>query len=288
MAPHRTVKVYRLRLEPVQGNLFYASDAADRIVAALAPGNRTERYRREWIVGSTTRDKDLLSGRIGVRGAEGTAEVWNEQSKDFEEVFVPASLTVPFAISLANLSMAVQPRPKISLNALVGAFRNLLIADGEEWFVRKSTRQVSFQEWRRSVDKVTSARFRLRRPNPHYRGTPDLEALMEQAEAEVATLELTSATGVDTDAPFVQQSQAHVEQNYGKARYVGERGSGTSEPRETVFDSTLGAEEEAVEVPVDASTGEADLEFLAQTLAVEADPVQTEDSETVTEAELFT
>ena len=91
---------------------------------------------------------------------------------------------------------------------------------------------------------------------------------MEQAEAELALLELQAEKGIDTTAPFIAQSQVHVERGYGEARYVGLRGVETSEVRETVYNTTLGSEEEVVEVAV-REDGEVDRSDLAQTLALD-------------------
>lgn len=197
------------------------------------------------------------------------AEVWDDEAKDFREVAVPAGLTSPFAVNLRTMRMALQPRGSaIKLNGLIGAFRALLAQGGDSWRILTPEKEMSFTQWRASVDRVVDVRFRLRKPNPHWEGAPDLEAVMEQAEAELALLELQAEKGIDTTAPFIAQSQVHVERGYGEARYVGLRGVETSEVRETVYNTTLGSEEEVVEVAV-REDGEVDRSDLAQTLALD-------------------
>lgn len=175
---------------------------------------------------------------------------------------MPAGLTAPFVVNLRTLRMALQPRGSaIKLNGLIGAFRALLAQGGDQWRIETPTKVMTFVQWRSSVDRVTAVKFRLRKPNPHWQGAPDLEAVMEEAEAAVAILELENEDGIDSASQFVAQSQVHVERGYGEARYVGVRGAGTSEARETVYNSSIGSEEESVDIPVgeDGEVTQADL-----------------------------
>lgn len=275
MAPRSKSRVYKVVLVPAaEATLFPTRDQYVR--DAFSPGRRTERYGREWIIGRTSRNADVLTGRIGFRGAEGMAEIWDEEEVNFREVAVPAGLTSPFAVNLRTLQMALQPRgAAITLNGLIGAFRSLLRKDGERWNIRSPRREMTFAQWRESVDLVTSVRFHLKKPNPHWQGTPELEAVMEQAEAEVAALELSAQQGIDTSASFVKESQHHVEREYGDARYVGLRGSRTSEPHETVYNTRISSEEESLEVPV-GDDGEVSQKDLTSALAEEPEAQDTE------------
>ena len=92
---------------------------------------------------------------------------------------------------------------------------------------------MSFTQWRASVDRVVDVRFRLRKPKSLIgEGHLISKAVMEQAEAELALLELQAEKGL-TRQPlkFIAQSQVHVERGYGEARHVGLRGVETSEVR---------------------------------------------------------
>lgn len=266
MTLQRRGKVYKVLLVPPDAAALFPSQD-QYITDALSAGQNTQRYGREWIVGRTVRHGDILVGRIGFRGAEGMAEVWDEEAKDFYEIAVPSGLTAPFAVNLRTLQMILQPRgAAIKLHGLIGAFRSLLAQRGDNWRIVTARQAMTFAQWRASVDRVVAVRFRLHKPNPHWQGAPDLEAVMEGAEAETAQLELHAQSGIDTASSFVEQSQRHVERGYGAARYVGQRGGGTSDIRESVYNTDLGSEEEAIDLAIDGS-GEVTVADLVGTLA---------------------
>lgn len=277
MTGSRRGKVYKVLLvPPMDTPLITKFRSVDEyILDALSPGRSVVRYQREWIVGQTTVDNRILSGRIGFRGADGMAEVWNEERRDFEAVAVPAGLTAPFAVNLRSLEMALQPRgAAIKLNGLIGAFRGLLSREEGGWRILTRHKQISFENWRASVDRITAVKFSLRKPNPRWVGAPDLQTVMETAKAEVVSLEARSVEGLDTESGFIAQSQRHVERGYGESQYVGERGTGTSEVHESVYNSRLGSEEDSVEVPL-GPDGEVSASDLANTLADRNDPQDT-------------
>ena len=209
----------------------------------------------------------MLSGRIGFRGDGGIAELWDEAREDFVEYAMPAGLTAPFAIHLDTLQGVIQVRPPvIRVNSLLGAFEKLLAdEDDKRWRVQGAERQVSLSDWKARVSKITSVRFSVRIPNPHWADAPDLQTVMEDAEAEVVTLELQNEAGLDLTAPFVAQTEHHVARGYGDARYIGtaEDASGV---HETVYSTKLGAEEISDEEPADPQTGEVAPESLRQRL----------------------
>lgn len=258
----RQSKIYRVELvPPPQPELLRTP--RETIQESLTPGKSVERYGREWIVGKTQTEKNILTGRIGYRGADGLAELWNSELNDFTEIAVPAGLTSPFAISLESLEMAVQPRGSmISLNGVLGAFKKLL---GDEWRIETPKHEMTFEQWRQSIDIVTKVRFRITKPNPTYRGTPHIEALLEEAEANAARLELVAEQGIDTNSEFIRESLSHVERGYGTARYEGVRNQGTAEEVMSVYNSDLTAEEVAREVDTDAH-GEVPSTTLAEAL----------------------
>lgn len=237
MTPRRPGKVHLLILEPPeQTNLI--ENEREWITNRLEPGAAVERYGREWVIGKTEEEDGVLTGRIGFRGTEGMAEVWNDEARDFEAIAVPQGQAVPFAIDLDGLRLVIQSRPLLKLNGLIGAMEALLTEDQFRWRIRSPRAHMTFRDWRASVDRVTKVRLRVVKPNPHYRDTPNLEALLEQAEAEVVVMEMQAETGIDTDATFIAESQEHIDAGYGEAVYRGE-----SEGRETVYNTKLQAEE---------------------------------------------
>lgn len=85
-----TGKVARARINPpAQPSLFQAATLAGELISLLAPGASTERYQRIWPVGRTEVEDGLLYGRLGFESS-GTAELWNEDTKDFQGARTPA------------------------------------------------------------------------------------------------------------------------------------------------------------------------------------------------------
>lgn len=265
MPAQKSGKVFVLTLTPPDQQPL-APATAEYIVDRLSPGSSVTRYGREWIIGKTDLEGNLLSGRIGFRGEEGLAEIYDEALKDFREVAVPAGLAVQFVVDLARLRLAVQPRGSaIKLNGLIGAFKALLSGDGHPWRVTTPGKKTTYREWLQTVDKVVEVKMSVRRPNPHYRDTPDLEALLEQSDAEAAKVNLRSDQGLDMASPFVNQTMEHIEAGYGEATMRGSRleVSGSSE---TIYNTALGSEEQGTEAPV-GEHGEVSHENLAAVLA---------------------
>lgn len=245
---------------PPDGQLF--PTVSEHVRMALSPGQRVTRYHREWVVGGTDNIHGVLVGRLGFVGEEGVAEIWDEKTKDFTEMAVPAGMTAPWAVDLNTLTMAVQPRGNIiRLNGLLGAIRSLLSQNQPGWDIETISHKTNFEKWRETVERVTQVRMTVRKPNPHYRDTPNIESLLEQADAEYARLELNAEDGIDTDSSFIQESQNHIEQGaYGEARFVGVRGNDIS-----VYNTALGSEEQPLSMPVKES-GEVDQGSLARIL----------------------
>lgn len=271
-----TGRVARFVLEPpIQGRLDRTPQ--DHIREAITTGVRVERYGRIWIVGRVSLEEDILFGRIGYQQSVGsTVEVWDDEEQDFAEIAVPAGLATPFAIDLSGLRLAFQPRPpQIRIGAVTGAFRAMLNEPDQSWTISSLARTVTLEEWLASVVRVSHFRLRVRRPNPHWEDTPDLEALMEGMEAQVAVLEARSDDGVNVETPFVRQTLQHIGAGYGDARLTGVRQEESGE-HETVYDTEIGTEEQATEAPTNPETGEVLRESLQQALAVGDDGGETD------------
>ncbi|MCL2489567.1 MAG: hypothetical protein FWF36_02390 [Propionibacteriaceae bacterium] len=266
MPSDRSGKVYVLALTP-PNQLPLIPTPAEYVETCLQAGRSTKRYGREWILGQGKRDDQLLTGRIGFRGAQGVAEVYDDSIKDFRPMAVPAGLAVSYVVNLVTLKLAVQPRgSEIKLNGLIGAFRALLSSDREMWKVSIPGKvAITYTEWLETVDKVTEVKFHLRKPNPHYQDTPDLQALLDQAEAESARLRLRSSEGLDVSSPFVTQSMKHVGLGYGDAVLVGQR-QGPAGLSETIYNSQLNSEESGFAAPA-SENGEVSADTLTKVLA---------------------
>lgn len=281
MSKPRTGRVYRLLLEPpkTMPMLDERSETptvppqADELIrSAFSPASCVTRYRRDWIVGQTTEDDGVLRGRLGIKGIEDIAEIWDEERKDFATTAVPAGAAVPFAIDLNTLVMVVQPRGRIEINGIAGAVKMLLneaTGSKDSWSVRAPGNELSFKEWREGVSVVRSVRFTVRKPNPHYRDTPDLQHIMEETEADIVRFEAKADHGLDLDAGFLKDTQVHVEAGYGEARYVGERVDAQGHVTESVYYTEIKSEQEAEELPADQD-GEVSFTGLAKTLGAKA------------------
>ncbi|WP_414936500.1 hypothetical protein [Amycolatopsis sp. cmx-11-51] len=285
MVTHRlhTGKVARFLLEPPLQERFDATPA-QVITSRIVPGARIERYRRTWIVGYTELHGDVLHGRIGYERNPSVFEFYDEEERDFIGVTFRLGNVTPFAINTTNLVLAFQARPpEIVIGSVSNAIAMMLSEGDSRWHVESLlASRMSLREWTQSVDRVTRIRFNIRQPNPHYQDAPDLEALIEQARAEVGRLELQAAGGLDLASPFVEQTLRHVDEHkYGEARLTGTTSSGT----ESIYSTEIATVETVVEAPADPATGEVGQASLADAVASEnedasAVAIQTENVDT--------
>ncbi len=257
-----TGKIARAQIiPPVQPSLFQESSGTE-LVSLLVPGASTERYQRTWHVGRTAIEDDILYGRLGFEGS-GTADLWNEDRKDFEEARTPAGVASPFAIHLTDLSLVFQTRGQdIRVTSFIGAMRGILRdASDQDWRIETARSHMSFDEWRSTVTRVTQMRFTLRPPNPNYEGRPDLERLIAGANLSAADLTLRSDVGVTTDSQIVRELLDHVNRGYGNGVSVGERPI-DGEIVESVYSTELDGETEVSIRPANPETGEVEPETL--------------------------
>lgn len=262
-----TGKVARAQIiPPSQESLFEEHSSRQELVRALAPGASTERYQRVWHVGRTETEDDILFGRLGFEGS-GHADLWNEEDKDFQEARTPAGVAAPFAIQLSNFRLVFQTRGQdIRVTSFIGAIRGILRdASGQDWRVAPIRREMSFPQWRQTVERVILMRFSVEPPNPNYEGRPDVERLIEGARLSSAEIVLRSEDGIDTDADIVVQLLDHVNRDYGSDVAVGER-IVDEEVVEAVYSSELNGESEVVVRPANPETGEVDVATLREEL----------------------
>lgn len=264
-----TGKVARARIiRPRQLSFF--DDEGEHgldVVRILVPGASTERYGRIWHIGRTAQEDGFFYGRLGFEGS-GTADLWSEEDKDFEAARTPAGVASPFAVRLSDLRVVFQTRSRdIQVTSFTGALQKILRDESgdEDWRVETAQAQISFSEWRSSVQRVTQMRFHVEPPNPNYQGRPVLKQLIADAKLTAADLDLHSEDGIDTDAEIVTELLDHVSRQYGRSVAVGER---TTDDRvtETVYSSELNGESEVRVVPANPETGEVERETLRREL----------------------
>lgn len=273
---HRSLtgKVARFQLEPPPQGRIDATPA-QWIASHVVPGATVDRYRRTWIVGQTEEHLGVLYGRIGYERDASQFEIYDEEQKDFVGVSIRTGNVTPFAINLNSLVLAFQTKPpEIVMGSVANAIAALLSEDDARWRAESLlARRMTLNEWVQSVDRVTRIRFFIRQPNPHYQDAPDLEALIEQAQAEVGRLELQADGGLDLNSPFVEQTLRHVdEHSYGEARLTGSTVDGT----ESVYATDIQTVEEVTEAPTHPETGEVGQASLAEAVAAEAEDVAAE------------
>jgi len=248
-----TGKVARAQIiPPAQESLFEEHSPREELIRALAPGASTERYQRVWHVGRTEIEDDILFGRLGFEGS-GHADLWNEDDKDFQEASTPAGVAAPFAVHLSDFRLVFQTRGQdIRVTSFIGAIRGILReVTREDWRVEAVRREMSFPQWRRTVERVVQMRFSVEPPNPNYEGRPDVERLIEGARLNAAEIVLRSEEGIDTEADIVVQLLDHVNLGYGSDVAVGERPVAEDvtevvEVIEVVYSSELNGETEVV------------------------------------------
>jgi hypothetical protein len=164
-----------LIIPPSQASLLPEDEPRAQLVHILEPGASTERYNRVWHVGRTSVDGDILFGRLGFEGSA-AADLWNEEDKDFEGARTPSGVAAPFAIQLSDFRLVFQTRSQdIRVTSFTGAMQGILRdASGQDWRIETARSEMSFNQWRQTVDRVTQMRFNVEPPNPNYQDRPDL------------------------------------------------------------------------------------------------------------------
>jgi hypothetical protein len=195
---------------------------------ALVPGTRVEVRGRTWRMGKWKEEGNALVGRIGFQSS-GTAELWDEEIKDFSEETRPLGLTSPFAIDPESLRVAFQLRGReIRAKSFTGALQALLNAasPSDRWRVARDVRTVPLDEWADDMDRVTDVRLSLQRPNPHYEDRDKVEAIVEGTNAALieiaAHADREDPQGIDLNDSLIRQAIEHAKHNYGHVTAFGE------------------------------------------------------------------
>jgi hypothetical protein len=261
---HRSVSAPLLPRRPIGRIAFGLIEALtiratmqprEALEAALVVGTRIERHNRVWRMGPWHHEGLAIVGRIGYESA-GVNELWDDELQDFKESMRPLGLTSPFAIDGSKLRVAFQLRGRdIRVNSFTGALQALMneASPTDRWRVRRELRQVSFDTWATTVDRVTLVHATLERPNPHYGARRRVRELIEDTNARIAELVVradpSELQGLDIGAPFVREAIEHTSDNYGSLTAVGERGGD-----EAQWNSKLKGAAEVSRVPADPVT----------------------------------
>lgn len=220
-----------------------------------------KRGKRRWRMAGRLQPltSSMLYGRIGFERPPERTERWDDAEQDFIITDVQQGATAPFVIDTSSWLVAFQLRSQINRQQFAAALEELLVTASrlDGWHVVPLvTTQSSFRGWASTVDRVTTLRIKLRRPNPNYRGRKKVEEIIEGAHVIAATIDYTALPdddrGINLEDAIVSQAIEHVELNYGTIRATGQRNG-----RPEAYNSKTG--EVAVEVQageVEPETGE--------------------------------
>ncbi|MFN8223400.1 MAG: hypothetical protein U0R50_09180 [Gaiellales bacterium] len=245
--------------------------------SALKPGAAIERYGREWRMARWNEEKGFFNGRIGYERVGERTTLWDDSVNDFKATRIREGTTSPFAIDPERGVVAFQLRPgRINPHSFTGALRALLNASGDEegWSVEPYVREVGFEQWVETVDRVTRLEIRLDRPNPHYHGLDEIEELIEGTRSRSARIILeadpANLDGIDINDQFIVQAIEHAHE-YGKITAQGASGQGGATQVEPKWRSDVEGSPEEATVPADPNTREASADEL-RSVAGEAEP----------------
>lgn len=222
----------RVAFARIEAQTLPPNDEQETVAAlfeALTPGTQAERYGRAWRMGQTRPEGKSLVGRIGFQGA-GVTELWNEEVNDFEEALLDEGTTSPFAIDPRDLRVVFQVRAGlIRARSFTGALQALMNESSPfaRWRVTEETEEADWNAWLESVDRVTTLRVKLERPNPNYHGRSRVEGIVEGANARMAELVLKASDealdGIDVNDVLIAEAIEHAGSD-GSWSAVGEQG----------------------------------------------------------------
>ncbi len=195
--------------------------------ASWHAGASTARYGRRWLLSQRYEETDdRWRGRIGfVQEGELTTVVWDPETKDFTHGEAPSGVIVPFAVDLAERTVAYQLfAGQVRPGTFTGALQSLLnTQDAYSWLVSPLAFPMTFERWESTVQYVTEFSFRLIPPNPNYQDDDQIEALIENLRLGVARVSGKARQGetVNTNDSLFTQAMDHVRREYGAATVTG-------------------------------------------------------------------
>lgn len=119
-----------------------------------------------------------------IREREFRAVFYDETEAEFRLSDAPGGVVVPFVFDIQRALVGFQLRSGlVRPTTFTGALAGLLsTASSHEWDVRPLVQELEYDEWRRSIQRLTQARFRLVRPNPNYADRGEVRHLIEDLE----------------------------------------------------------------------------------------------------------
>ncbi|GAA3473665.1 hypothetical protein GCM10018965_082180 [Nonomuraea roseola] len=193
---------------------------------------------------------------------------WDDEQLDFVPEILPAGAASPFVIRLSDFAAVFQVRsPVIRVASFTGALRAILREQmDEQWEIAPPAKEKSFEEWRKTVDKIIRLSVRFTPPSSSEGGS-ETDQLITEMRLDSASLELKSESGIETNGNIAQQMLDHVDRRHVQASATGVRENGEV-PVETVWDSQLHGESLITTIAVDQKTGEATFESLFEEVEI--------------------
>lgn len=224
-----------LRDENAPVNLFEADGFRESLLQALNPVVSVERYSRSWRLSQPTAEDEWVTGRLGFVEPTVTPGItYSEEDQDFvelEEHHAGGSYS-NFAIHIPSQYIVFEiKKQEIRLQSFFGAFKAILERDQ----LSRLTAELVFDsaklnEWLDSVDKVSSIRIALRRPNPDYTGRPEsVKRILEETNASKVKIEAESEEdGLEVQNSELREYADYAEEGYGSISATGNKGESKS------------------------------------------------------------
>lgn len=229
-----------LRDENAQVSFFDEDEFRDALRGALNPAMSVERYSRTWRLSQPTDEDEWVTGRLGFLDPTVTPGIaYSEDAQDFtelEEQHAGGTFS-NFAIHIPSQYIIFELKPKpyeIRPTSFVGALKAILQQDR---FARLTAELVfdsaKLNEWLESVDKVSSIKIALRRPNPDYTGRTDsIKRILEETNASKVRIEAESeedGEGLEVQNSELQEYADYAEEGYGSISATGDKGGRKSQ-----------------------------------------------------------
>jgi hypothetical protein len=200
-------------------------DWGEALRISLRPGTTVERYGRRWFMAQWRESSSgpWIEGRLAFESTSEASDIWDDERNDvrpIESLGMPVQV-VPFVIDVENGRVAFELRTNVVRpGTFQGNFQALLVtASGLPWRVTlEGVRQPPWEEWERSVERLTKVWITMHRPNPHS-PMKELEELFDRGVKSAQVI----AMGDDIDfdgAELLAAAFAHA-RDYGRVSAEG-------------------------------------------------------------------
>lgn len=238
------------------------------VEAGLKAGTAVIRYGRIWRLGQWRwqSERRSLTGRIGYEREGELTELWDFERNDFVEARLPEGVTAPFVVDVERGLIAFQLRPgRIERQSFAGAFRKMLNETDPSgiWKVEPFAESEPWWEWQERAARIQRIEIRIERPNPHFGGRREVEALVDGHRARVVKLIFEAyqndPQGLEIDE-FLREA-AEQALYRGNLKAIAEFDTELG-PQERVWRKDVEGSPVERKVPADPQTGEASPEAI--------------------------